>query len=486
MSTIQDLEPRQIISHFSALSAIPRGSQNEKAVSDYVADFARARGLEVRQDAMSNLLVRKPGTKGYENAPTVILHGHLDMVCEKNDGVEHDFINDGIRLVVDGDYIRADGTSLGADNGVGIAFIMALLESTDIAHPPLEAVMTVMEEMGKAGVAAFDMSQLRGSRMIDFNWVTERQILAGCGGDVTCTIDAPAEWTAPAPGSAALKVRAAGLAGGHCEFQIHLERANGILLIARVFNALAEKLDVTLASFDAGAQNNVIPAHGDIVVVLKGADVGQAREIIAALEDTLRKEFAVADPTLHFEVEDVDVPAKVFSPSASKRLTQLISVIPNGIQSMSRKIDGLVESSNNVGTVRMTDSGVTIASTITAGVGSRKHDIFNRIRNLTELAGGGMVFKQFGLDAPEFPPTEGSPVVAAAVEAYAHVHKEKPEVLVSSCSLELGFFCASIPGLDTVSLGVELHSLHSPRERVGHASIAKTWALIQDFMPRLH
>lgn len=177
MTTLEQLEPKEVFNHFAALSAIPRGSQNEKHVSDYIVRFARARGLEARQDKMYNVLVKKPGTPGYENAPALILHGHMDMVCEKDPGVEHDFAKDGIKLVIDGDYIRADGTSLGADNGIGCSFILALLDSKDIAHPPLEAVMTVMEEMGKVGASEFDVSQLKGTRMVDFNWVTDAQIL---------------------------------------------------------------------------------------------------------------------------------------------------------------------------------------------------------------------------------------------------------------------------------------------------------------------
>ena len=485
MLTFEELEPKEVFKHFAAISAIPRGSQNERQVSDYIVAFARARGLEAFQDNMFNVLVRKPGSPGYEDAPGLILHGHMDMVCEKDEGVKHDFTKDGIRLVVDGEFVRADGTSLGADNGIGISFILALLDSTEIPHPPLEAVMTVMEEMGKAGADNFDVSRLAGTRMVDFNWVTDKQILAGCAGDVSCTIEVPARWEQVSGDSVALLIKASGLLGGHCEFDIHLERANGIVVLARIFNALARKLNVQIASFDGGAQNNVIPAHAELGVVLSKDDVEKALEIVKSMEGILQNEFAIADPGLKIVTEKIGRPSRVFSAAASRRLARLIVLLPNGIISMSRQISGLVESSSNLGTVRPTDEGAIITCTITAGVSTRKHDIFDRMKELVDLADGDIVFKQFGLDAPEFPPTPNSVSVAAAVEAYRSVHREEPEVLVSSCSLELGFFVSRIPGLDTVGIGTELHNLHSSLEKVSHQSVARSWRVVQEFVRRL-
>ncbi|MGY3478664.1 beta-Ala-His dipeptidase [Bradyrhizobium ottawaense] len=485
MTNIEQLEPKEVFSHFAALSSIPRGSQNEKQVSDYIVKFAKERGLEARQDKMYNVLVKKPGTPGYENAPALILHGHMDMVCEKDPGVEHDFTKDGIKLVVDGDYIRADRTSLGADNGIGCSFILALLDSKDIAHPPLEAVMTVMEEMGKVGASEFDVSQLKGTRMVDFNWVTDEQILAGCAGDISCTIDVNAEWVSTPSNTQALTLAISGLLGGHCEFDIHLERANGIVVLARMLNSLAKKYDVRVARFAGGAQNNVIPAHGELVLVVQMADRAAVVKEIMELNTTLTKEFSVADPDLRVTVTDAALPSRVYSKSATHRVGRIAALLPNGVISMSRSIDGLVESSSNLGTVRDTDAGLTFTCTITAGVSSRKHDIFERMWHLAEMAGGGTEFKQFGLDAPEFPPTPNSKSVPAAVAAFEAVHGRVPEVLVSSCSLELGFFVNRIPRLDTVGIGTELQHLHSTKERVSHRSVARSWKVVRDFVGRL-
>lgn len=213
MGALQGLEPAEVMYYFERLSDMPRGSRNEKQVSDYVADFARERGLEYHQDDMHNILVKKPGTPGYEDAPTVILHGHLDMVCKKDDGVEHDFSNEGVELKVDGDFVEAEGTSLGADNGLGISYMLALLDSGDIPHPPLEAVMTVMEEMGKVGGANFDVGLLSGKRMIDFNWIAEEQLLAGCAGDVSCEMRLSPDWETLEQGLAPMELEIKGLKG---------------------------------------------------------------------------------------------------------------------------------------------------------------------------------------------------------------------------------------------------------------------------------
>ena len=194
MSVLADLQPREVFSVFEILAGIPRGSGNEQQAAQWVVDFARQRGLEAEQDDLHCVLVRKPGQLGLEDAPPLILHGHLDMVCEKEEGVTIDFEREPIRLVVDGDYIKADGTSLGADNGIGVSYIVALLDSDDIPHPPLEAVLTAMEEKGKVGAAQFDTTRLAGRRMIDFNWITDKEILAGCSGDITFTVDVPGEW----------------------------------------------------------------------------------------------------------------------------------------------------------------------------------------------------------------------------------------------------------------------------------------------------
>ena len=266
MTVLETLQPREVFQYFETLASIPRGSGNEKQAAEWVVNFARERGLEATKDDMHCVLVRKPGQLGLENAPALILHGHLDMVCEKDEGVVIDFEKDPITLIVDGDFITADGTSLGADNGIGCSYMLALLASNDIPHPPLEAVFTAMEEKGKYGASQFDTSQLSGKRMIDFNWITDKEILAGCSGDITFILDIPAEWEAlPATHTETRSLKVRGLLGGHCEFDIQLERANAVLVLARALTSLAASTDARISSPFGGAQNNAIPMDAEAV-----------------------------------------------------------------------------------------------------------------------------------------------------------------------------------------------------------------------------
>ena len=337
MSVLAELEPRVIMDFFDVLTRIPRGSENEKGVSDWVVQFAKDRGLEYHQDDLYCVLVRKPGTAGYEDAPTVILHGHLDMVCAKDDGVEFDFLTEPLKLLRDGDYVTADGTSLGADNGIGVSYILALLDSTDIPHPPLEAVLTSMEEKGKVGGANFDTTLLRGTRMIDFNWITDKEILAGCGGDVSATIDIPAEWeSTDDPNLTARTLQVHGLNGGHCEFDIHLERINAIILLARALNAmLAQGFDLRIDAPHGGAQNNVIAADAEVTVVLPAADADALEVAIKDVVETVASEYDIADPNVRIDLVPTDLPERVFSREATRRLTRSIVLLPNGVVSWS-------------------------------------------------------------------------------------------------------------------------------------------------------
>ncbi|GAA2001656.1 beta-Ala-His dipeptidase [Nakamurella flavida] len=486
MPVLESLQPQEVLRFFEILSDIPRGSENEKQAADWVVNFARERGLEAFQDEKHCVVVRKPGQGGLENAPTLILHGHLDMVCAKKEGVEIDFLTEPITLVVDGDFIRADGTSLGADNGIGCSYILALLDSTDLPHPPLEAVMTAMEEKGKVGAGQFDTSVLTGTRMIDFNWITDHEILAGCSGDVTFLVDVPGEFEAvPSELSATRSLQVRGLLGGHCEFDIHLERANAILVLARVLNTVLARYDFRVSGLTGGTQNSAIPADAEAVLSLRPDDVPAVTKLIAELADTLHAEYERAGDDIRLELEETAAPERAFSAEATARFARLTALIPNGVLSWSLLTPGVVETSNNVGTLRPIDGGVRLASTITAQVTSRKDEIFDRVRVLAALAGGGVSVEQFGLDAPEFPYQENSILLKTAAEAYRDVIGAEPDIHVSQCSLELGMFSRKIPGLEIISIGTELHALHSPLESVNHTSVAKVWPLVREVVSRL-
>ena len=486
MRVLEEVEPREVMFFFEELSRRHRCSCHEEQAADYLEDFAAQHGLEHHRDKLQNTIIKKPGTPGYETAPTVILHGHVDMVCKVDEGVKHDFAVDGVRLLVDGDFIRANGTTLGADNGLGIAYMLALLDASDISHPPLECVITAMEEMGKVGGDGIDLSLLTGKRMIDFNWIDDKQLLAGCSGDVSCRIDVDAGWCQPPTGHVPMLIDVRGLLGGHCEFDIHFERANSIVLLGRLLRAALAAGEVWVTGVMGGVQNNVIPAEAAATVLVRAEDVRAVERAVASLADDLRHEFRVADPGLRIEfcrAEAYD--GEAFSPAAAKTLVALIALLPNGIQAQNLEIAGNWETSNNIGFMRTTPGGVQIISTITSAVTSRKHAVLEQMRALADLAGSGVTVTQIGLDAPEFPWNAKSRMLDVAKKSYERVLGREPEVLVSVCSLELGMFTQRIDGLDTVGIGTNLFDLHSPKERMDHTSAARVWPLIKDVMRHL-
>ena len=486
MQVLEHIEPREVMRFFEQLSGRHRCSSHEKQATDYIADFAEKRGLEYHRDQLQNIIVKKPGTPGYEKAPAVILHGHIDMVCKLAEGVTHDFATQGVKLKVDGDFIRAEGTTLGADNGLGIAYMLTLLDSKDIPHPPLECVMTVMEEMGKVGGDGVDLKLLSAKRMIDFNWIDEKQLLAGCSGDVSCRIDIDAEWESPAPGRALLLVDIRGLQGGHCEFDIHLERANAIVLLGRLLRKAMQTGDVQIASVSGGVQNNVIPAESEALIWVRPDQADAIERAVASLSADLKREFRIADPGLRIETKRPNARVeRVLSRQASSKLVQTIALLPNGVQSQNLEVPGNWETSNNVGLMVTAGKGVQITSTITSAVTSRKHAVLEQLMSIAELAGEGVSAHQIGLDAPEFAWNPNSYMLEVAKKSYQRTMGKSPDVLVSVCSLELGMFTQRIPGLDTIGIGTNLHDLHSPKESLDHTSAARVWPLIKDVMKQL-
>lgn len=485
-SVLRGLEPAEVLGYFETLANIPRGSKNEEEAANWVVSFARGLGLEAEKDDLHCVLVRKPGQGGLENAAPLILHGHLDMVCEKAEGVEFDFINRPIELEVNGDIIKAVGTSLGADNGIGVSYILALLASKEAPHPPLEAVLTAMEEMGKVGAGQFDTSKLKGRRMIDFNWITDKEILAGCSGDVTFHVDVPAEWEPVLiTHNASFTLRVRGLQGGHCEFDIQRERANALQVLARSITVLRQIIDIRIAAPYGGAQNNAIPADAEAVVTLNATSVQVAKEAIRELEAQLRHEYDLSDSDIRLEFDPAEMPSRVFSELAGKRFTAMTLLMPNGVISWSTHVTDRVASSNNLGTARSIPDGVRLASTITAAITSKKHEILQRVRVLADLAGGGVSVEEYGLDAPEFPYRPDSELLAVASRVYREVMGTEPNVEVSQCSLELGMFSHRVPVADIISIGTELTGLHSPAETVNHASVARVWPYIKAVVGQL-
>lgn len=482
---LSGLKPEIFFRYFEEVSRIPRGSYNEKQVSDYIAKFARDRGLEYYQDDIHNILVKKPGTRGYEGAAPVIFHGHTDIVCESDEGVHHDFEKEGIKLRIDGDFIHGTGTTLGADNTVGVALALSVLDSTDLSHPPLEVVLTVQEEVGKGGAQHFDASRLTGKRLIDFNWHDPKSMFAGCAGDISARFRIPIEWQKPTARLTAVRAFVKGLSSGHSEFDIHLERANAIVLLARIVGALLDEMPVRLASVNGGVNRYVIPGDADAIMLVHQAEFDRANEIVGKVAADLKNEFLVSDPKLEVGLELHAEPVlRVFSDITANSVVQAITLTPNGVQSMSLTIPNLVESSNTIALLTTGDEEVEILSTIPSAVSSRRYAILKRIERLAALMGRGTKVTTFA-DCPEWPYNKDSKLLAVATRAYEETFKTKPHVEVSHSSLELGLFNKKIPGIDMISIGPEAFDVHTTRERLNHTTVEPIWRLLKEVLRNL-
>jgi len=484
-SVLAGLEPAIFFGFFEELSAIPRGSYNEKQVSDHIANFARSRGFEVYQDEIFNLLIKKPGTPGYENAPTLILHGHTDIVCESDEGVEHDFKNEGIKLQVIGDFIHGTGTTLGADNTVGVAFAMSLLASDDIAHPPLEVVLTVQEEVGKGGAQHFAGDKLSGKRLLDMNWHDPKSLFAGCAGDISARFKIPLNWEPRASGQTALSLRISGLSSGHSEFDIHLERANAIVQLGRLLRIAIREAGASVAEVNGGVNRYVIPGEAEAFISVDASKVADLKQKIEAEGAAIAFEYKTSDPNLKVGLTETQTQfTEVFSAQAARAMVDAMNLLPNGVQSKSLQVEGLVESSNTVALLSNDRNEVEIVNTIPSAVSSRRYNIVDKIRQLSELIGNGATVETFA-DCPEWPYNPDSRMLNAAKAAYEREFGEQPHVEVSHSSLELGLFRKKVPDIDMLSIGPEAFDVHTTRERLNHTTVDSTWRLLKSLLSEL-
>ena len=480
-----DLENRWCF-YFKQIANIPRGSGNEKEASDYIVQFAKDHGLQYKQDSVWNVIVDKPASPGYENAEPVILQAHLDVVCEKNQDVEHDFTKDPLDLYVEDGYIRARGTTLGADNGIGLSYFLAVLDSKDIPHPPIETAFTVMEEMGKVGGNGFDTKKLTGKRMIDLNWHKDDYLLAGCGGDVSVKYTIPAV-REDAPADAKFySLDTFGMVGGHCEFDIVLERANSIKVLGRLLNNILHAAPgVKVAAVSGGVQNNVIPSESNAVLAVKDSDLETVKKAVADTYAELKDEYSIADKGLTVEFKETEKCSKVFTDKTAQIITQSILLTPNAVMSMSMKIPGISECSNNIGLMTTDEKEITIISTITSSVTTRKHEVMKTIFALADAIGNGVKAEQFGCDAPEWIYNPDSPMLAIAKKAYEEEVGEPAKIEVMPASLELGLFQDRIPGLDIIAVGTVTHGVHSPSEECEVASVGKVWKIFKNMLAQM-
>jgi dipeptidase D len=478
-SPLASLEPRLVWSHFDGIRNVPRPSKSEEKIAAHVQGWARGRGLGVKRDAIGNLCVRVPATPGHEGAPVVILQGHLDMVCEKNADVERDFMTQGIDVYVDGDWVRARGTTLGADNGIGLAAAMAVADDPAAVHGPLEILCTVDEETGLTGAKQLDASILTGKVMVNLDTEEDGAVYIGCAGGADIHMELPVSRRRGVLGSLPVKLVVRGLRGGHSGLNIIDNRGNAIKLATRVLlKGIEAGLDLDLVSVDGGSKHNAIPREAFVVVRVLAEGREKLAAILTACLREFREEFGAMEPELDAALEAVDEGAAtlmVLRHSVRDRLLRLLCGIPHGVLAMSREVPGLVETSNNLAVVTTEPERVRVVTSHRSSVMPALYAAGEQVRSVG-LASGATVEVH---DAyPGWKPNPASPVVQKTVEVYERLAGKKPGIKAIHAGLECGLLIEKVPGLDAVSIGPEIHNPHSPDEAVQISTVDRFYRVL--------
>jgi dipeptidase D len=482
MTFVAELEPRAVWRHFDEILAIPRGSKKEARMRDHVIALAQKRGLTHDVDEAGNLVVRKPASKGREKAPITILQSHLDMVQEKNDDVTFDFERDAIEPRRDGEWLKASGTTLGADNGIGVASMLALLEGDDLEHGPLELLFTIDEESGLTGASGLSTSLLKGKRLINVDSEEEGIITIGCAGGATTRITL-ALADEPAPREAkALELRFHGLRGGHSGLDIHLQRGNAVTLLARTLFAASSAGSIRLAAFAGGNAHNAIPREARATLVCEAGRLDAVRRAIAAETEAIRAEYAKADPGLTATVTDGAAPARVWTLDTTAKALALLTGLPHGVLMMSLEIPGLVETSDNVATAAVEGGKLSVLVSTRSSVASALAALRGKVRAVATLAGAD-ASEQDGY--PGWKPNVASPLLAILKQVHADRNGREPGVGAVHAGLECGIVGEKYPGMDMVSFGPQIEHPHSPDERVHVDSVGRFYQLLTATLARL-
>lgn len=470
---LEDLSPRPVFHYFEELTKIPRCSGSEKQASDFLVGFAKERKLEVFQDEALNVIIKKPGTAGYEDSPAVIIQGHMDMVCEKARGYRHDFSKDPLSLKVEGDIVRADGTTLGADNGIAVAYALALLDSTDIPHAPLEVLVTTSEETGMFGAAVLDAGHLTGTTLLNIDAENEGVFFVSCAGGVDIVSEFDTRWEKA--GDGALLVEVSGLIGGHSGMEIARQRANAIKLLGRVLDAAREAGEFHIAAVLGGSKSNAIAREAQATVTADAAVLAKIATIVAAAAKELKSEFGAVDPDIEVTALPATNVAEQLDRASTDKLIDFLVIAPNGVQSMSQELEGLVESSLNLGVLAQAGESIKLTVSVRSSVDSLMREITGRIEALAGLVGAKT--SRIGV-YPAWRYEAESPIRDLCVSVYKEVTGSEPEIQAIHAGLECGLLKQKLPQTDMISFGPNLYNVHTIDEHLSISSVANTWTFL--------
>ena len=476
---IKNLAPELVWNIFDQITKVPRPSKKEEKIRQWLVDFAKQHNIEYHLDATGNVLMRKPATPGYEDHQTIVMQGHIDMVCEKNSDVDHDFENDPIETIIDGDWVKANGTTLGADNGVGVALSLACLIDDSFQHGPLEALFTYDEETGLTGANAIEEGFMTGKVLINLDSETEGQIFIGCAGGMD-TVGLFHYTPAPAPKDLYYaKVKVSGLLGGHSGGDIHLQHANANKVLARF---LTTQPDAVLAAIHGGNLRNAIAREAEAVI---GIPYSSKDNVVAELNQfaaIIEGEVGDIEKGIKLTIETVDTPETVIEKEVADRLIKALIVCPHGVQGMSRSMPGLVETSTNMASVKMIEPGVIkVETSQRSSVESEKRAIAQAVATTFSLAGAEV--KQ-GSGYPGWKPNTNSPIMKVCADTYRDLYGKEPEIMAIHAGLETGLFLTKYPYLDMVSIGPTMEGVHSPDERLYIPSVGTFYAYLKEVLSR--
>lgn len=473
MSTeVRDLEPQPVWNHFEDLNAIPRPSKKEEKVIEFMMEFGRNLGLETNRDAVGNVVIKKPATPGMEDKPTIVLQSHLDMVHQKNADTNFDFSSEGIRSYIKEGWVHADGTTLGADNGMGVAATMAVLSSNELKHPTIEALFTIDEETGMTGAKLLDPALLDGRILLNLDTEDDDELCIGCAGGIDTNVKWDYRETEPSSGTG-LKVRVKGLVGGHSGMDIILGRANANKLMNRLLYKCRESFGLRINSIDGGGLRNAIPRESEALVL--AADVEAFKEHLITLFEDIKKEYSGIEPNMELTIEEADIKGKVMHAEDQDALIQSIYTLHNGVYRMSPDIVDLVETSSSLARVIVKEGQFQSQSLQRSSSESAKADLANSIRASFELIGAEV--EQSG-DYPGWQPLPNAPILKTMKSLYSNLFKEDPNVRACHAGLECGIIGKHFPGMHMISFGPTIKGPHSPDERVKIDSVGKFWKLL--------
>ncbi len=474
---IADLEPRALWKHFDEIRKIPHGSGNEAGLRKYILSYAMDKSLEAQSDQVGNVVVRVPATPGHESAPVVVLQGHMDMVCEKNSGVTHDFTKDPIQLQRDGDWLTAKGTTLGSDNGIGLAAALAVADSEDVVHGPLELLFTVDEEVGLTGAGKLAPGFVNGRKLLNLDSEELGAFYIGCAGGGDSTIRLPVTAIGGFPDRKGVRVGVSGLRGGHSGIDIHEQRGNAIKVLARILWRATRDFELYVSGINGGNKRNAIPREAEAVLLVQPDDVEALRQVIEAEAAYIKVELGGKEPELTVDLSIVEkAPERVMDQTSQEALLNLLLAMPHGVETMSYDIPGLVETSNNLATITTGEGKVIIGTSSRSSVAHALQALRDRIRATAELAGAAVEENE---PYPGWKPNLDSELMALAKRVHQVVMGKEPELKAIHAGLECGIIGEKFPGMDMISFGPQIEHPHSPEERVNIPSVEKFWELLK-------